>query len=243
MISEPRARAATGFPWGLTAGAVCLFVILCGLGTWQLQRLAWKRDLIARIDALQHAPARPLGPVLAEARAGRDVAFTRVEAVCPGLAGAPFERLYALKDGQTGDRLISACRLPDGRSILADRGFLPQGAPPPAVDAAAARPIDVVGVLRKPDPPSLFTPAHRPGRPWFARDLPAIARALSAPPPAPYFLAVETKLNPETPALQPAPVPTNISNRHLGYVITWFGMAAALLAVYASLLRQRLKGV
>jgi surfeit locus 1 family protein len=241
MTSELRPAPARGFPWGLTIAAFCVFVILCGLGTWQLQRMAWKRDLIARVDALQHAPARPLDAVLAEAKAGRDVAFTRVEAVCPGLGHAPFERLYSLKDGQAGERLISACRLPDGGAVLVDRGFLPLGAQPPAVDPADRRPAAIVGVLRKPDPGTLFTPAHRPGGRWFVRDLPAMARALSVPPPAPYFLAVETQLNPETAALQPAPVPTNISNRHLGYVITWFGMAAALAAVYAGLLRQRLK--
>ena len=77
----------------------------------------------------------------------------------------------------------------------------------------------------------------------FARDLPAIARELSAPDPLPYFLAVETRTNPEDPALIPAPIPTDIPNRHLGYVITWFGLAAALAGVYGSLLRQRLKGV
>lgn len=243
MSSEPERRDRPGFPWGLTIVVAVAFVILCGLGTWQLQRLSWKRDLIARIDALQRAPARPIAEVLAQARTDRDVAYTRVSADCPGLSRAPFARLYSLKDGQVGERLLSACRLPDGGSILVDRGFLPDGAAAPITYATPSdQPLQLTGILRKPDAASMFTPKHRPGGRWFARDLPAMARELSAPGPVPYFLAVETRTNPEDPALIPAPIPTDISNRHLGYVITWFGLAAALVGVYISLVRQRLKG-
>jgi surfeit locus 1 family protein len=231
-----------GFPWGVTVAAVLGFVILCGLGTWQLQRLAWKTDLLARIDALRRAPARPIADALDAARHGQDLAFMRVTLDCPGLARAPFQRLYALKDGRVGERLISACPLPDGQTLLVDRGFLPDGARAPiAYGQPSEQPLQVTGVLRRPDPPSVFTPKHRPGGRWFARDLPAIAKALSAPDPAPYFLAVETPTNPEDPALVPAPLPTNVPNSHLGYAITWFGLAAALAGVYAALLRQRLK--
>jgi surfeit locus 1 family protein len=243
MSSEPGGARFHGFPWGLTAAVVIGLAILCGLGTWQLQRLAWKTDLLARIARLQHAPARPIAEALDADHHGVDAAYTRVTVSCPGLARAPFERLYALKDGQVGERLVSACALPDGRALLVDRGFLPDGARAPiAYGAPSNQPLQVTGVLRKPDPPSPFTPKHRPGGRWFARDLPAIAQALSAPAPAPYFLAVETPTNPEDPALVPTAIPTNISNNHLGYAITWFGLAAALAAVYASLLRQRLKG-
>lgn len=243
MSSEPVRGGRPVFPWGLTLAAAIAFAILCGLGTWQVYRLNWKRHLIARIDALEHAPARPIDQALAEARTGQDVAYTRVTVSCPGLAHAPFVRLYALKDGQTGERLLSACRLPDGRSLIVDRGFLPDGAAAPVTYATPSdQPLELTGVLRRPDPASIFTPRHRPGGRWFARDLPAIAQALSAPPPIAYFLAVETRTNPEDAALVPAPLPTDIPNRHLGYVLTWFGLAAALAGVYVNLLRQRLRG-
>jgi surfeit locus 1 family protein len=245
MQSETEWRSRPGFPWGLTIAAVIAFAVLCGLGTWQVRRMAWKRDLISRIGALQHAPARPIAAVLADAEADRDLAYMRVSVNCPGLSRAPFVRLYSLKDGEAGERLLSACRLPDGRSLLVDRGFLPDGARAPITSAAQtdAQPFEVTGVLRRPDAASIFTPRHRPGGRWFARDLPAMARELSAPDPIPYFLAVETRTNPEDTALIPAPIPTEISNRHLGYVITWFGLAAALVGVYVSLLRQRMKGL
>jgi surfeit locus 1 family protein len=37
----------------------------------------------------------------------------------------------------------------------------------------------------------------------------------------------------------PAPVPPDIPNRHLEYALTWFGLAAALIGVYAAMLLRR----
>ncbi|MCH1932296.1 hypothetical protein L9G16_19285, partial [Shewanella sp. A25] len=101
--------------------------ILLSLGTWQIQRMAWKRDLITRIEALKAAPARPLARVLDGLAAAEDVEFTRVSVVCPGLARAPYVELYGLRDGQAGVRLISACAAPSlrYRTIRVDRGFVP----------------------------------------------------------------------------------------------------------------------
>lgn len=228
------------FPVGLTIAVAVAFAILCGLGAWQLERLAWKRDLLTRIEALESAPARPVAQVLA---AGGEAAFARVTAVCPGLATAPFVELYALHEGQAGSRLVSACRLDSGPygSILVDRGFVADiiSARPP-VDAADPRPNGVRGILRAPDAPSVFTPDNRPGR-FFGRRIEPMAEALGAQDPAPYFLMAETSTNPGWMALKPAPLPASISNRHLEYALTWFGLAAALLAVYAAVLWGRFK--
>jgi surfeit locus 1 family protein len=235
--------ARRGFPVGLTVATAIAFLILVSLGSWQVQRLFWKRDLLHRIEALQAAPARPIGPVLAARAAGQDVDFTRVVVDCPGLATAPYLELYGLREGQAGSRLISACALaaPPYGSVLVDRGFVADtiSARPP-VDAADRTPLTVTGVLRSPDPASRFSPPNRPDR-WFTRDAPAMAQALGATAPAPVFLMAETPTNPEWKALIPAPVPANISNRHLEYAGTWYGLAAALVGVYAALLLKRRK--
>ncbi|HET6972007.1 MAG TPA: SURF1 family cytochrome oxidase biogenesis protein, partial [Phenylobacterium sp.] len=67
----------------------------------------------------------------------------------------------------------------------------------------------------------------------------AMAAALKAGRPAPLTLMTETSTNPELPALVPAPIPADIPNNHLQYAITWYGLAAALLGVYAALLFRR----
>lgn len=237
---------ARRFPIGLTVAVAIAMAILVALGVWQVERLGWKRDLLARVAALQAAPARPVEAVLDGLAHGDDVAFTRVRASCPGLSTAPYLELYGIRAGQAGTRLVSACRV-DGlryRSVLVDRGFVADtvSARPP-VDAADLAPVEVVGVLRAPDRKSLFTPPNHPEtNRWFSRDVAAMAAALKAEAPAPVFLMAETPTNPEWKALVPAPLPPEIPNRHLEYAITWFGLAAALAGVYAALLLKRLRG-
>ncbi|MFC3068548.1 SURF1 family protein [Phenylobacterium soli] len=241
-MTEARGGAGrAAFPVGLTiAVAICL-AILVGLGVWQLQRLKWKEGLLAHIAALQSAKAVDIGPVMGALGEGRDVDFTRVTAVCPGLATAPFLELDGLRDGQAGVRLISACPVESARyrTVLVDRGFIPDtAAARPKVDAAASAPVRLTGVLRRPDKPNFMAPANQPGH-WFTRDVAAMAAALKAAQPAPVFLSAETPTNPELPVLVPAPLPGEIPNRHLEYALTWFGLAAALLGVYAAVLFRR----
>lgn len=233
-------------PVGLTVAVAIAFAILVGLGVWQLQRLAWKRDLLARIEASETAPGLPLADVLREAAAGEDVNYRKVVAVCPGLSTAPYVELHAVMNGQMGSRLISACRLEDAPygSILVDRGFVRDiisSRPPEAPDDT--RPIGVRGVLRTPDEASSLAakddPAHRR---YYTRAIAPMAEKLGAENPAPWFLMAETSSNPEWLALKPAPAPVNVANRHLEYALTWFGLAAVLLGVYAAMLRGRFKG-
>ena len=243
--APPRPERPGRFPIGATLATAVALALLVALGVWQLQRLKWKEGLLARITALQAAPAQPLEPELNAAAHGRDVDFTRVRVSCPGLASAPFLQLYGLKDGQPGYRLISACPVDSDRyrTLLVDRGFVGDdvGARPP-VDRADQAPVAITGILRVPDKPSFVTPANKPqANRWFWRDAAGMARALAAPQPAPVFLYAETSSNPGFRALQPAPLPASIPNRHLEYALTWFGLAAGLVGVYAAGLLKRRK--
>lgn len=232
------------FPLVLTLAAAVAFLILCGLGTWQVQRLHWKNELLARIEALRTAPPRPVGQVLA--KGAENAEFARVTADCPGIATAAYVTLYSLYEGQGGYRLISACRIEGGayRSVLVDRGFIADTVKErPKVDRGLMAPVRVTGVLRAPDEPTFVTPANRPiDNQWYSRNVAAMATHLRAPSPAPLFLMAETATNPELPVLKPAPLPAEISNRHLEYAVTWFGLAAALAGVYAALLWRKWKG-
>lgn len=244
MTAKASAGQARGFPIGLTVAVAIAFGVLAWLGTWQLQRLTWKEDLLARIAALQTAPARPLEEVLAELARGGDGDFTRVTASCPGLSAAPYLELYTIRDGQAGVRLVSACGVEAGgyRSVLVDRGFVGDtiSARPP-VEPASTTPVALTGVLRKADRGNMFSPPNTPAR-WYVRDVPAMAAALKAPAPAPLTLMAEASTNPEWKALVPAPIPADIPNNHFAYALTWYGLAAALLGVYAALLLKRRKG-
>jgi len=239
-------------PWGEAAPAsqkgpgvvasvvvlVCL-AILIGLGVWQLQRLKWKEGVLARVAALQAAPARPLADVL---KAGGDLDFVRASFDCPDLEVRPLLRLFAVKDGAAGYRLITACPIAAAgySSVLVDRGFTPfeqaQAATQPG------RPMlsePVVGILRKGDRPTIVTPKNRIGENlWYSRDVAAMAGQLHAAAPVPVYLMVKRPA-PAGPGPAPAPIPADIPNRHLEYALTWFGLAAALIGVYAAMLLRR----
>ena len=232
-------RPRFGFGLAVAVGLACL--ILVGLGVWQLQRLGEKERLLARIEALKIAPAEPLEVVLRRLPDQVDIDYVRAQTTCATLEHLPTVRLYALRDGVVGYRLIAACPVAGGpyRTILVDRGFIPREVvDTPTTPMDLGRPI--VGVLRHGDPGTMFTPKNDAGaNSWYRRDVPAMAAALHAADPAPVFLMLEAPA-PHGPGPQPAPLPTDIPNRHFEYALTWFGLALALLGVYiAKLVRDR----
>src|SRR5262245_52286513 len=74
--------------------------VLLALGTWQLQRLGWKRDLIAHATAQLAAPATPLA---AADPAALD--YRRVSATGRYLYDAAFGFGFSAEDGRPGSRL------------------------------------------------------------------------------------------------------------------------------------------
>eukprot|EP01039_Chlorochromonas_danica_P018290 gene18290-21958_t len=65
-----------------------------------------------------------------------------------------------------------------------------------------------------------------------------MAKELSAERPAPLILLLE---RPAPTGGDPAPsaTPKTLSNNHLGYALTWYGLAAALAGVYIAYLRRQ----
>jgi surfeit locus 1 family protein len=238
-------------PWGEPApaakrpgviGAITVLIalgILISLGVWQLQRLKWKEDLLARVAALQTAQAKPLDQVL---KAGGDLDYVRATFDCPDLERRPMLRMFGLHDGVAGYRLVAACPVTSGpyASVLVDRGFISTEQSAVAMQPGRETlPGPVTGVLRKGDKATFVTPANRIGENlWYSRDVPAMAKALNVRAPAPVFLMLE-KPAPLPSGPLPAPVPVDIPNRHLEYALTWFGLAAALVGVYVAMLFRK----
>ena len=242
------------FPIGLTLVAGLAFALLVGLGVWQFQRLAWKRDLLAKVAALRVAPARPIAEVLALAAQGRDVDYRRVATDCqPSRHPASDAYRYALRDGRVGWRLVSACHLASAvpgafyDGVLLDRGLVTRltGAMAP-VAAAFPPPASVVGVLRAPGGKPLLGPAETAGaagaRVFRVLDRSAVASLATdngVRHPAPYILAAESE-RPPPPGVVPAPLPQDIPNNHFVYALTWFALAGILAWFYGALLLRRL---
>lgn len=233
-MSETRAR----FPWGLTIVCALALSVLLALGGWQVQRMQWKQGLIAQAEA---AASQPPVAVMQVYQPRHE--FRRVLIDCPGLATAPFVELRTIEKGEVGVRLISACPLPTAPFVtLVDRGFVPEtvSARPPI--SASSVPVRIVGQLRMPPAPSRFAPPPE-GKVFYARDHRAMARALGVNKwlAIPMIFAL-TSSNPEWTALRPSAPPAAFSNNHLGYALTWFGLALALVGFYIALLRRKLAG-
>ena len=189
--------------------------VLVSLGLWQVERLGWKEEIIAGINARLAAPPTPLQAAPNEATDE----YTRVT-----LAGMPTgEELHVLVSGTdagTGYRVISRFQTSDGRFILLDQGLLPldaKGAPP------LIEPMQVTGTLLWPDDRNSSTPDPDLAKNiWFARDTVTMSAALQTDP----IMVVATSTTPADPRLTPLPVATaNIKNDHLEYAITWFSLA------------------
>ena len=103
---------------------------------------------------------------------------------------------------------------------MVDLGFLPIQSPTPT---APADPVTVTGNLHWPDEIDSYTPAPDLGADiWFARDLPLMADHLGAEP---LLVVARSTSLPDSP-LTPLPLDTSgIPNDHLGYAVTWFGLA------------------
>lgn len=233
MTASERPR----FPWALTVASAAALAVLISLGVWQVQRLAWKQGLIAAADAASARPAAPLAAVLAE---GGDPEFRKVVVDCPGLAAAPWVELRTIEGGEPGLRLVSACRAA-GRTWLVDRGFVLEtiSSRPPV--AASEAPTRITAEIRTAPPPGAMTPPAE-GRMFYGRDNAAMARVLGVEGPVEArTLYALTSSNPGWLALKPSAPPAAFSNNHLGYALTWFGLAGALAAVYVALLRRRRK--
>ena len=226
------------FPWILTVLSAVLLAVLITLGVWQVQRLAWKADLIDRAEAAASLTPAPAAEVLS----GPDGEFRRVILDCPGLSAAPFVELQSIHDGEAGVRLISPCRIPGiAAAVLVDRGFVAEtvSARPP-VDPAATDAVSIIAVVRRPPAAGWMTPPPQDGR-FYGRDHAAMGRTLGLTGPVDArVLFAETSSNPEWTALVPAVPPAAFTNNHLGYAITWFGLAAALIVFYGLMVRRRM---
>jgi surfeit locus 1 family protein len=224
--------------------ALAGIALLICLGVWQLQRLTWKEALIARIEARVHAPPAPLPPPGEwGALKPDDYEYRHVS-----LRGR-FDGRQALvfrgsgPDAREGPGylLLAPLILADGTAVIVNRGFVsgsPQEAashgPPPGE-------VTVTGLLREPEARNLFTPADQPDKNlWFTRDPGAIAAHLGVPRAAPFSVDADFSGDPKALPRGGTSV-IAFPNSHLGYALTWFGLAAALAGVFGAWVWGRLK--
>ncbi len=197
--------------------------ILLWLGVWQVQRLAWKEDLLDQIEARIGEAPQPLGAALA----------ARADRYSPVKTGGAFAEghvrmLASRKTIGPVFRIIRPFEADGVGRILVDTGWLPDGASLPPVPPTT---LVLVGNLDTPNEADSFTPAPDLDRNiWFARDVPALAEALGTQE----IFVVLRETPTESLGVTPWPVNTaGIPNDHLQYAITWFSLAALWVSMTA----------
>jgi len=224
-----------------TVVAAAGVVVLLGLGTWQLERRAWKADLIAARQAGFDAPAVPLPAALPDPAA---LEFHRV------WVEGRFDHAHEMHltsrfyRDKAGYQIVTPLLLADGSAVLVNRGFVPLANKDPATRAAGqvAGAVRVEGVVRLSAAPGAFTPANEPGpNLWFYPDVAQMAAAAGLTRVRPVFVEAGAEPNPGGLPIGGQTV-LDLPNDHLQYAITWYSLALALAVIYGLFCRRQLSG-
>ena len=217
----------------------CVFLVL--LGVWQLHRLAWKEGLIAEIAARAKAPPQPLPPPgeWAQLRPD-DYEYRHVE--LDGVFDNGKEALVFRPAGglsrEPGYLVLTPLKLDSGAYVIVNRGFIPVDLKDPAARGEIEGRTHLTGLMRQPESRNFFTPADDPETDqYFTRDPALIARHFGLATAAPF--SVDADENPKS-AVLPRGGASELTfpNNHLAYALTWFGLALALVGVFAVFARR-----
>ncbi len=219
------------------------FTGFLSLGIWQLQRLAWKVDLIERVEARIHA--EPIAPP--EKSDWSNITRERDEYRRVRLQGHYLSdrdtRVQAVTELGSGFWILSPLQLTSGDIVLINRGFAPANWVPAnwkgdelSNHDHANTETEIIGLLRLSEPEGAFLRSNVPSdgdatnERWYSRDVNAIASARGLNNVAPYFVDEQVSNEPsEWPRAGLTVV--NFRNSHLSYALTWF--ALALLVAWA----------
>lgn len=210
-----------------------LTACLLALGTWQVNRLAWKRDLIANVEERAHAAPVEV-PAVSEWPAMTDPSqyeYRRVH-----LSGTFRHRdevqVYTVSDLGPGYWVLTPLQRDDGSSVLVNRGFVPSDKREPS-----ARPqgevegrVDVVGLMRAPETGGLFLRTNDPqNNRWYSRNIAQIAEIRQIDNAAPFYVDADATPNPGGLPIGGKTMLT-FPNNHLSYAITWYILAGMVVA-------------
>lgn len=210
--------------------------ILLSLGTWQMQRLAWKEGLLAAIAERRAAPPVDVAEIDRMAKAGEDVDYRAMTAT--GIYANNKERhFFATHEGRTGYYIYTPLQLADGRYLLVNRGFVPfeNKEPETRKQGQLSGEQTVHGLARAEllEKPSWVVPDNDIGKNIFYwKDHHAMASSVGLDPAevVPFFMDADATENPGGLPIGGV-TQFDLPNNHLQYAVTWYGLALALAVI------------
>ncbi|WP_155723785.1 SURF1 family protein [Brucella anthropi] len=219
---------------------VIFFIVFMGLGIWQVERLQWKLDLIARVDARVHAePIAAPGPDDWANVNQKDDEYRHVMLTGTYLNDKEV-LVHALTERGAGYWVLTPMRSPDGALTFINRGLVPNDKRDPSSrqETQIAGETTVTGLLRMPEPDGFFLRPNDPARnDWNSRDVAAFAQKENLGPVAPYFIDADATASAGALPIGGLTV-VKFRNSHLSYAITWFALAAMIASAAIFLWRH-----
>jgi surfeit locus 1 family protein len=223
-----------------TLFTVPALIILLALGTWQVQRLFWKLDLIHTVEQGMQAPAVPLpaGPVNPE-----EWNYRRVIVKGSFDYNHEFHLLAHSERGNFGYHVIVPLKRSDAPGwVLVSRGWVPpeRKTPDQRPEGQVTGEVTISGIARAPWPQGPFVPDNDLERNlWYFGDAAGMlkqAGITDAP-----LLFVDADASVTVPGGWPRPGHTRVTftNNHLAYAFTWYSGAVILVVIYVLWHRRR----
>ncbi|MGB4100474.1 MAG: SURF1 family protein [Alphaproteobacteria bacterium] len=207
-------------------------VLLVTLGIWQLDRRAWKHDLVSRITAQMQAD-----PVALPSECPDPAALEYKGVHVRGTFHHDKEIFLAARDVKYsvfGYHVLTPLETPEHKFVLVDRGYVPSQKKPPEARAAARveGEVTVAGVVRVPKERGWMVPDNDAARNfWLWVDLVAMASFAKVPEFMPIIIEADATPNPGG---FPVGGQTRVvfTDNHLIYAIIWFFLAVALGTIF-----------
>ena len=225
---------------GLRPAAIAVMVMtiiltgcLLALGTWQVNRLAWKKDLVARVEERAHA-APIEAPAASEWPALTDPAqyeYRRVK-ITGTFRHQDEVQVYTVTDLGPGYWVLTPLERQDGTRVIINRGFVPtdKRAPSTRADGEVAGTVEIVGLMRAPETGGLFLRTNDPQNDrWYSRNIAQITDAKKIENAAPFYIDADATANPGGLPVGGKTMLT-FPNNHLSYAITWYILAGMVVA-------------
>ena len=237
MTKQADQKISTKSRWVLFAASLLVLALLVALGTWQVERLQWKENLIATINERVVSEPRSFAAIKAQWSEAGDVEYWPVH--MEGRFHHDGERhFFATYRGRTGYFIYTPFELDDGRFVLVNRGFVPF-----EIKDASLRPDgqvqgrqSIVGLARNrlENKPSSLVPDNDIAKNIFYwKDLAAMVETSGVGTLAqyePFFVDANDAPNPGGLPVGGVTL-IDMPNNHLQYAVTWYGLALALAGV------------
>ncbi|KAI0347753.1 mitochondrial protein required for respiration [Trametopsis cervina] len=233
-------------PTMILLGIVPIFTF--ALGTWQVERLKWKINLI---DELQEKLSREPMPLPKKINLDVVPDFTYRKVLLRGKWDHQHAMLLGPRvyDGTKGYHVVEPLVRADGTTLLVDRGFVSQEQAEAGAYTNDDREVEVLGMLRTGHTRNNFTPDNKPEEGlWYWSDIKAMADYAGGEQLGVQPVYIEeifeghageasTRVARGVPLGRPPTV--DVRNSHASYVVTWYSLSAFTSVMFVRLLLKQ----